>query len=100
MTRFAYGVAAALMMSLVAGSALADELKDSCVKGQKGDPGAEKNCTCLVSKIKPGDIPAATKAANAMDAAEASGKPMDEANPPPDIAAGLKIIFDAMAQCT
>ena len=93
---FGVGVAAAAMISLVSGVALAD-LKSSCVAGSKNDPDAEKNCSCLASKIKPDDMPAATKAMEVMNALEAAGKPTD--TPPPEVADGVKIIFEAMAQC-
>ena len=96
MRHLALGVAAAAMISLAAGSAFAD-LKGSCIAGSKGDPDAEKNCSCLASKVKPADMPAATKAAEVMNALEAAGKSTD--TPPPDVADGVKIIFDAMAQC-
>ena len=90
-------LAATAAITLVAGAAMAD-FKSTCVAGSKGDPDADKNCSCMASKIAPADLPAATKAGEAMNAAEASGKPVTD-NPPPEIAPGIKIIFDAMAKC-
>ena len=97
MRHLAFGVAAAVAIALVAGAAMAD-FKSTCMAGSKNDPDADKNCSCMASKIKPEDLPAATKAGDAMNAAEASGKSIAE-NPPADVAPGVKIIFDAMAQC-
>ena len=70
-------LAAAVALLLASGTAMAD-FKSTCMTGSKNDPDAEKNCSCMASKIKPEDLSAATKAGEAMNAAEASGKSVAE----------------------
>ena len=77
--------------------ARADDYVQLCKAAEKGNPDADKMCTCAAGKIKPEDKDAAMKALKAVDDAMTQGKTPDASSA--DMSKGMQAQAEAEAAC-
>ena len=96
MNRFAFGLAAAVLLAVSGGQAFADDYVALCKASEQGNPDADKVCNCASGKLAGADRTAAMTALKAINDAMSKGKTPDASA---DISKGVQAQATAEAAC-